>query len=65
MVVMGKGPKKGKLKDEEASIYKDTVNLPQTSFGACVQPSRSPGGLRDNTAVSGRAGAFLWCNSTR
>ena len=35
MVVMGKGPKKGKTKDEEASLYKDTVNLPQTSFGAC------------------------------
>ena len=34
MVVMGKGPKKGKTKDEEASLYKDTVNLPQTTFGA-------------------------------
>ena len=34
MTLMGKGPKKGKTKDEEASLYKDTVNLPQTSFGA-------------------------------
>jgi hypothetical protein len=31
---MGKGPRKGKGKDEEASVYKDTVNLPKTSFGA-------------------------------
>ena len=29
---MGKGPKKGKGKDDEASPYKDTVRLPQTSF---------------------------------
>jgi hypothetical protein len=40
MTVMGKGPKKGKSKDEEASVYKDTVNLPQTSFGACHAPRR-------------------------
>jgi hypothetical protein len=45
MTVMGKGPKKGKTKDEEASLYKDTVNLPQTSFGA-REASRPPHALR-------------------
>jgi hypothetical protein len=31
---MGTGAKKGKGKGEEASVYKETVNLPTTSFGA-------------------------------
>jgi hypothetical protein len=38
MIAMGKGPRKGKGKDEEASVYKDTVNLPKTSFGATLPP---------------------------
>ena len=40
MTVMGQGPKKGKNKGEEASVYKDTVNLPQTSFGAAASQPR-------------------------
>jgi len=33
-VVAAAGAKKGKGKDEAASVYKETVNLPKTSFGA-------------------------------
>ena len=45
---MGTGPKKGKTKEQDASVYQSTVNLPQTQFGA---PGHKGGDLLLRTAA--------------